>query len=243
MSDGEPNGRSGRRGRRITTVSYACLSLFDEEPLTASQMIAGMNRQGLRYLWPRAESRLYEEPHVLCQQGLAEVVGDKRRGRGTRYQITDEGRARLGEWLDQPGGTPSIEYEALLKLYCGSVDRERVLVQIEAMKDHIVRGYVRLMKVTARLGAEGIDTPSRARVSALLFQFSASELEARARWVLEVERYVRAWPDELPGEAEVAAIQEWLLDRHNELVRSLSAFRAGEVPEEPSPLPDGAPVV
>lgn len=229
--------------RKVTTVSCACLTLLQDEPQTASEMIAGMKRLGLRYLWPRAESRLYEEPHILCEQGLAEVVGSRERGRGTRYRITDAGREELLNWLARPGGGPSLEYEALLKVYCsGPGAREQVLLQLETMKEQVVRGYIRLMKTSAKLGGEGIDVPRKARSNAMLFDYSARELAMRAQWIFDAERYILDWPDEVPDAAEIAEIQQWFLAYHGETVDSIARIRSDQVPGSlrrlPGQLPD-----
>lgn len=66
--------------------------------------------RSLGRLWPRAQSKLYEEPKKLVEQGLAEArsepVGQRPR---TVYAITPEGRRALAAWLREPGTGPVLE--------------------------------------------------------------------------------------------------------------------------------------
>jgi PadR family transcriptional regulator, regulatory protein AphA len=219
--------------RTPTTAQYACLVLLGDRTLTATQIIEGMRRSGIRYVWPRADSRLYETPRQLCELGWAEVAGDRSQGRGTRYRVTDEGRAALGVWLDEPGRPPSFEYEALLKLY-SSVHgtREQTLAQLEVMRNHVVRSYAVLMQISARLATSGMEQPGVSRMSALLFEYSRYELDMRARWLAHATEVIDGWPEGAPTEAEVASIQAWFLERSKDVADALGRFRAPAVEVE-----------
>jgi DNA-binding MarR family transcriptional regulator len=69
--------------------------------------------RSLGWIWPRAVSRLYEEPKKLVAAGLAssrtEATG---RRRSTVYSITPAGREALAAWLAEPGAGPLLECEA-----------------------------------------------------------------------------------------------------------------------------------
>jgi hypothetical protein len=59
--------------------------------------------RSLRRLWPRAQSKLYEEPKKLVAHGFARATDDSvGRRRRTRYTITAQGSA-LALWLEEPG--------------------------------------------------------------------------------------------------------------------------------------------
>ena len=219
------------RTRQPTTASFACLALLGDRTLTASQIIDGLRRSGMRHLWRRADSQLYEEPRRLCELGLAEVVGQRAQGRGTQYRSTPAGRQALLDWLDEPGAPPSLEYETLLKAYVSGLgSREQFLTQLEAMKEHVARGYAVLQVTSVRLAAEGLPRQPLSRMSSMLFEYSRLELDMRARWLLETERMVQTWPDGLPDDEELAAIQAWFLARNLDVAESLRRFRAGEPP-------------
>ena len=68
--------------------------------------------------WPRARSKLYEEPKKLVAHGLArsvtESVGKRPR---TTYSITAKGKRAMAAWVPAPGGGPQVEFESLIKVF------------------------------------------------------------------------------------------------------------------------------
>jgi PadR family transcriptional regulator, regulatory protein AphA len=104
------------RGSVLTTTSYAILGLLAMQPWSTYELTRQMDRS-LGRVWPRAQSKLYEEPKKLVEHGLAvattEQVGKRPR---TVYAITDDGRAALAAWLQEPGAGPVLEFEQLLKI-------------------------------------------------------------------------------------------------------------------------------
>ena len=105
------------RGSTLTTTSFAILGLLAVQPWSTYELTRQMDRS-LGRIWPRAQSKLYEEPKKLVDLGMAEasteLVGRRPR---TIYAITAEGRRALTEWLREPGAGPIIEFEQLLKLF------------------------------------------------------------------------------------------------------------------------------
>src|SRR6266581_1776673 len=72
---------------------------------------------GRRRIWPRAQSKLCEEPKKLVAHGYARAADDSvGRRRRTRYTITAKGRRALAAWLRIPGDGPILEFEQLLKI-------------------------------------------------------------------------------------------------------------------------------
>ena len=101
----------------LTTTSYAILGLLAVKPWTTYELAQQM-RRALGQFWPRAESKLYEEPKKLVAHGLAratkETTGKRPR---TVYSITAKGRRAMAAWVPQPGAGPVLEFEALVKLF------------------------------------------------------------------------------------------------------------------------------
>ena len=83
----------------LTTTSYAILGLLGIQPWTTYELAQQMERS-LKYFWPRAQSRIYEEPKRLAALGLAKATPRARRaaGRGppTRSPPRAAGRCRRG---------------------------------------------------------------------------------------------------------------------------------------------------
>ena len=80
-------------------VWAAVLSLLALRSWTTYELAQQMKRS-LHWFWPRAESKLYEEPKKLVAHGLAratsETVGLRPR---TVYEITPAGRRALAQWV------------------------------------------------------------------------------------------------------------------------------------------------
>ena len=93
-----PNGRTMSSPPAMSTTSYAILGLLAVKPWTTHELVQQVDRS-MRRIWPRAQSKLYEEPKKLVAHGYARASDDSvGRRRRTRYTITAAGRAR---W--QPG--------------------------------------------------------------------------------------------------------------------------------------------
>jgi PadR family transcriptional regulator AphA len=101
----------------LTTTSYAVLGLLAIRPWSSYELTQQMDRS-LGRVWPRAASKLYEEPKKLTAHGLARSATE-RNGKRTRtvYAITPEGRRALRAWLAAPADGPVLEYEQLLKVF------------------------------------------------------------------------------------------------------------------------------
>src|SRR5919107_2097307 len=112
----------------LTTTSYAILGLLAIRPWTTYELAKQMERS-VGHFWPRAASRIYEEPKRLVSVGMAKATeartGNRRR---TVYTITPRGRRTLRAWLAEPGAGPVLEFEALLKVfYAEHATRDGVL--------------------------------------------------------------------------------------------------------------------
>src|SRR5690349_11930597 len=93
----------------LTATSHAILALLALREGGAYDVTERMET-GLRFYWPRARSKLYEEPKKLVANGLAkaceQTTGKRRR---VVYRITPKGRRALAQWLSHPGGGPVLE--------------------------------------------------------------------------------------------------------------------------------------
>ena len=101
----------------LTSTSYAVLGLLSIKPWSSYELTQQMDRS-LGRIWPRAVSKLYEEPKKPVAHRLASA-STERNGQRTRtvYAITADGRRALAAWLHEPGDGPVIEFEQLLKVF------------------------------------------------------------------------------------------------------------------------------
>jgi PadR family transcriptional regulator AphA len=160
---------------RLTTTSYAMLGQLALGEASTYELAKRMGR-GMRYFWPRAESRIYDEAKRLVELGLAGAaatyVGKRRR---TTYSITPAGLLELRRWLGSaPSRAFSLETEALLRLFLADLGtKEDLVTAIEAMRDEAVE----MLRVGREVGVEFLEgrSPSQdiVHIRALVFDFLA----------------------------------------------------------------------
>ena len=183
---------------KLTTSSYAILGLLAIQPWTTYELARQM-AVSLRNFWPRAESKLYEEPKKLVAHGLASVRTDPvgRRPRSV-YSITPAGREALGAWLDEPGAVASLEFEALVKVFFAEQGTRQQLI---ANLDRIVEAQRDRTVVDAEWAGrylEGRATfPERVAVLSLVGRLQADFNETILRWAEWARGAVEEWPDDL----------------------------------------------
>ena len=198
----------------LTTTSYAILGLLAVKPWTTHELVRQVDRS-LRRIWPRASSKLYEEPKKLVAHGLARAADDPvGRRRRTRYTITAKGRRTLAAWLREPGDGPVLEFEALLKIgFADSGSRADVLANLSATRAWVLAQNQENL-ATARANLEGRGAfPERAALNQLTGRFLTDFYVMSARWVRWASSVVEAWPDDVrdapfdPAVAEEAVRQ------------------------------------
>src|SRR5947207_15234895 len=134
-----PKGRVMSSAPTMTTTSYAILGLLAIKPWTTHELVQQVDRS-LRRLWPRAQSKLYEEPKKLVLHGYAKAADDSvGRRRRTRYTITAKGRRALAVWLQEPGAGPHLEFEQLVKIhFADSGTKADVIANLEAARTWVL---------------------------------------------------------------------------------------------------------
>ncbi|MGH9264389.1 MAG: PadR family transcriptional regulator [Acidimicrobiales bacterium] len=183
---------------KLTTSSYAILGLLALRPWTTYELAKQM-AVSLRNFWPRAESKLYEEPKKLVAHGLATVRTDPvgRRPRSV-YRITPAGREALREWLDEPAAGPALEFEALVKVFFAEQGTKEQLI---ANLTRIVEEQHRRAAVEAewarhyRAGRAAF--PERLAVLSLVGPLQAAVNHTILRWAEESLDLVAGWPEDL----------------------------------------------
>jgi len=185
----------------LTPTSYAVLGLLAIKPWTTYELATQMDRT-LNRFWPRARSKLYEEPKKLVAKGLAlaETGAHGRRPR-TVYSITPRGREALSAWLASGSAEPVFESEHVLKVfYAESGSTADILATLNELRGWVHELTVRNIEVGTRY-LEGTGTyPERLGILALTGRFIDDYLEMIDRWADWAAGVVDDWPAE-PGKA------------------------------------------
>ena len=197
--------------QKLTTTSYAILGLLAVRPWGTYELARQMDR-ALGLFWPRAKSKIYEEPKKLVALGLAkasdEAVGRRRR---TVYAITAKGRRVLAAWVRTPGAGPVLEFEALVKVFFAEHGTKADLLgQLDAMRAWLEDRAVLGQDIPAAYLEDRGPFPERLPWLILTGQF-LDELDlAVERWLDWATETVQGWPDDLaaaePDRAALAAM-------------------------------------
>jgi DNA-binding PadR family transcriptional regulator len=187
---------------RLTTTSYAILGLLAIKPWTTYELAQQMDRS-LRRVWPRAKSKVYEEPKKLVALGLAraseDAVGRRRR---TVYRITPRGRRALAQWLRAPGEGPVLEFEQLLQVHFAENGTKRdVLATLAATRQWAVDQNAGSLEVgKTYLAGEGL-FEHRSAQNSLGGRFLTNYYAMVKDWAEWATVIVEAWPDD-PRDAQ-----------------------------------------
>jgi DNA-binding PadR family transcriptional regulator len=181
----------------LTTTSYAILGLLAIQPWSTYELAQQMGRS-LGRVWPRAQSKIYEEPKKLVAHGFAtasiERVGRRPR---TRYAITPHGRRALAAWLSEPGDGPVLEFEQVLKLFFAeNGTRDNALATLEAAGQ-----WARARSAESlAIGRDYLDGrgpfPQRAAQLQLSARFMTDFYALVGEWSRWATRIVETWPDD-----------------------------------------------
>jgi PadR family transcriptional regulator AphA len=186
----------------LTTTSYAILGLLAIKPWTTYELTLQMDRS-LNRIWPRARSRLYEEPKKLAARRLAssrkESVGRRPR---TVYSITPKGQRVLAAWLAEPAEGPTLENEIGLKLFFAEHGTKRDALERVAdarrWAEHELQAHVE----RARDSVEGrAPFPERVAIHSILGRFFVDFADMVADWADWAAGEIDRWPDD-PANAE-----------------------------------------
>jgi PadR family transcriptional regulator, regulatory protein AphA len=186
---------------RLTATTYAVLGLLAVQPWSTYELTRQMDRT-LGRVWPRAQSKLYEEPKKLVARGLAEAV-DETVGRRPRtvYSITDAGRRALAEWLREPGEGPVLEFEQLVKLsFAEHGTRDDALRTIAAARTWAEERNVENLAAAQQYAAGEGPFQHRAAQVMLAGAFFTEYYAMVARWADWAHEQVEGWPEN-PKEA------------------------------------------
>jgi len=187
---------------RLTATSYAILGLLAIRPWSTYELTQQMHRS-LRRFWPRAESKLYEEPKKLAQLGFAtatpEFVGRRSR---TRYAATPEGRRELARWLGERSAAPVLESEPLLKVFFAEHGtKDDLLATLEGLRTWAEDNLRQDAQIAESYLSGTGPFPDRIAQLVLVGRFVSDFAEMTRRWSEWASETVATWPEDIPAAA------------------------------------------
>ena len=187
--------------RKLTATSYAILGLLGLRPWSAYELTKQV-RRSLHFCWPRAETRIYQEPKNLVDHGLIEATTSAtgRRSR-TEYAITAEGRDALRSWLGQPSAPPRLESEAWRRVFFAEHGtKEALLATLADLEAQAVSDRRQAVAQAGEYLAGEAPFPERAHILALFGRFMLDHTAVLIEWARWARAEVERWPDIGAGE-------------------------------------------
>ena len=191
---------------RTATTANAILGLLALRDEWSTWDLIREMRRNLRFFWPRAESRVYDELGRLRDAGLVEARHEHTgRRQRTIWAITDSGRERLKDWLATTPRAAYVESEPVLRLLLGNLGDETGMraaiariradaLEIAEVADGVARAY-----------RDG-EAPFQEHIAnrALVFSYLTGQAAAMLTWADDAETYL---DDSRNEERALAAIQ------------------------------------
>lgn len=194
--------------RRTATTGNALLGLLSLRPTWTTYELTKQLRRNMRFFWPRAESRIYDEAKQLVTRGLATAVHDQAGQRPrTVYTLTPAGRLALAQWLASPPRATTLECEPLLRVFladlCTPAQLQAALAQVMADAEAIL-AVGRTVGAEYAAGTAPFQDQLHAR--ALVFDFLWSFACMLREWAERTDATIAGWDGATPAERAAAAL-------------------------------------
>ena len=203
---------------KLTTTSYVMLGLLALKNWSTYELAQQM-RRSIHFYWPRAESKIYEEPKKLVAHGFATATrGYAGKRPRTIYAITREGRKELRRWLAEPGKGPVVEFEGLVKvLFADQADRSALLATLASLRAEAEDARRHHVELATDLAETGGPFPERLHVNTLVFKLMWEQTQMVLRWIAWAEDEVADWPEDasLPERGDIARNLREAIDSHD----------------------------
>jgi len=183
---------------KLTTTSFVILGHLALRDWSTYELAQQMKRS-TRFFWPRAQSKIYEEPKKLAAHGLATATREYtgRRPR-TTYAITPKGREALGRWLEEPTQLPVVEFDAAVKVqFAEQGTKAQLLATLRSVREQAERSRDEHVALAADLATTGGPFPDRLHVNELVMKFMWEQTETVIRWAEWAENQVAGWPEDI----------------------------------------------
>src|SRR5262245_38295154 len=182
----------------MTTLSYMLLSLLAREPMSGYDLTARMKlKQRFVPFWPISHTQIYPALAQLEQQGLVRYhIVDQQGVRPNKkvYEITEEGRAALRQWVESPTPLVILRDEFFVKAYSlWLADPERMMEMFrEQAQLHTERVelYAQVLEGKRSTDSASPEKTDHLELADLLFQYVIGYEQNYLAWCQSALRYL-----------------------------------------------------
>lgn len=123
---------------------YCVLGCLSSGPKSGYDIRMMMN-EVTSFFWKESDGQLYPALKSLLQEGHIRQLEAATERNKKVYEITEQGRGVLQEWLIQPPGAAQVRSEFLLKVFLGNeLSRERLVAHLERERQLLKEKIARL---------------------------------------------------------------------------------------------------
>ena len=192
--------------RTTATTGNAILGLLALRPSWSTWELTQQLRRNMRFFWPRAESRIYDEARALVERGLAtSSVTHTGRRRRTNYTITAEGRRHVRRWLATPPRSTSVECEPVLRILLGKLGSlENLRAAVAQVRTDALEVLTVGRVVAAEYAAGTAPFQDDVAYRSLVFDFLSTQALAQLEWADRADAALNEMAAQSPSEAAAA---------------------------------------
>jgi DNA-binding PadR family transcriptional regulator len=140
------------------SLSYALLALLVDCPSSGYDLNKAFE-SSVGCFWKASHQQIYRELSKLEGWGWVQAEQIPQSGKPDKkvYEMTDQGRQELADWIAQPADVPPIKEEILVKLFVGNLVEPAVL---QAQIAHHRQHYEQLLATYKLIEAQGFTEPT-----------------------------------------------------------------------------------
>jgi PadR family transcriptional regulator AphA len=119
------------------SLKHALLGFLSYGPKTGYDLKQAFDRS-VKHFWNASLSQIYPALSTMEKAGFLTVEVEYQESRPNRkiYHITEEGKAELKKWMEEPIGLPSLNIAFLIKIFFGSgLKKEEIIPQLRHYQD------------------------------------------------------------------------------------------------------------
>jgi PadR family transcriptional regulator AphA len=168
------------------------LALLGIDRWTPHELVRHLTLSMIHHIWPRAESKVYEEPKRLVAAGNATAT------------------------VAEPGTGVRFESEGALKvLFAENGTKQQLLATLDSMRHEALDDVARVVAALEFVMTQGPPYPDRIHQSVLVQDLVLRISTAVIEWADLTEQRVDGWPDVRPDDAMRAAAIDLVHELHH----------------------------
>jgi PadR family transcriptional regulator, regulatory protein AphA len=160
---------------------YCVLGCLSSGPKSGYDIRMMMN-EVTSFFWKESDGQLYPALKSLMQNGYISQLETTTERNKKVYEITEQGRALLREWLVEPAGSAQVRSEFLLKVFLGNeLDKDKLVTHLERERQQLKEKVSRLSGLVKTL-AENNGNPRVIECWDMTIELGLEVAETELRW-------------------------------------------------------------